>query len=686
MTLLAFGGLVWGPEYSFVNFDDYDYVVDNPQVRAGLTFESLGWALTSYHHANWHPLTWISLQLDCQIYGLNPRGFHATNVLLHAANVVLLFWFLHRSTGAVWASAVAAALFAVHPLHVESVAWVTERKDVLSTFFWLGALLAYVRYAERPGLNRYLLVALCLALGLMCKAMVVTLPCVLLLLDYWPLERWSGAINANCNGGGSITAPRLSSLTVGQLVLEKVPLLLLSMGGAVLTVLSGMQTLADPHSHFSLNLRLMNAAVSYTTYLRQWVWPSDLSVLYFHSSEQELLPWSLLALLFLVAVTGLTLYWRQRRPYLVVGWLWYLGTLVPVIGFLQAGRQAHADRFAYVPLIGMYWAWTWAAAECLGRLWYGRAALIAAAAAVLAASTAVTWAQLEHWRSSASLWQRAAQVAGDDARVHFTAAGMFLRSKETDLAIHHAARMRQLAPDDAESHRVLAHALLSAARYDEALKCMAREAELRPAATDVRRAMWQILWMQGQIPAANEQLALIARSEPDSAEGQHYQGIMLHRAGQPADAARRIAEAIRLAPDNPQYHADLALALEDQGESAAAGAEYRTALAVNPEWADISAGLAWILATHPDAGRRDGVEAMRRARQACAMAGQRHPPFLRSLAAAYAEVGQFDRAMATIEEARQLAIAARESGFARRLDMELSFYRKKQPYRDDDKK
>jgi tetratricopeptide (TPR) repeat protein len=681
LTLIGFGDLLWGGPYDFLNFDDYDYVRDNPHVTSGLTWQGLSWALTSFSAYNWHPLTWMSLQLDSQLYGLAPRGFHATNLILHAANAVLLFHFLLRSTGAAWPAAAVAALFAVHPLHVESVAWVSERKDVLSTFFWMLTLLAYVRYAERPSVRRYLLVVLCLALGLMSKPMLVTLPCVLLLLDYWPLRRWPSAPPGQ-------DGPRFALASAWRLVLEKIPLLLLAVGCCVLTMYAQRSLVQAGQQSIPFGLRAENALVGYVAYLRQMCWPNDLAAFYLHPyfrlSPGEGLPaaeWVPAGLL-LAAVTLLALLWRQRR-YLLVGWLWYLGTLVPVLGLVQVGLQARADRYTYIPLIGIFIALSWAAWESLGKRRSGRVALAVATIALLVACTTITRAQVPYWRSSATLCDRALRVSGDDRHVHAFASSLFLGLGETDAAIERAEAFRRLRPDDRRSHALLATALVRKGRLDDAVKALEEALALHPDDADFHKQLAEILWTQGKIPAALTHLAAVARLQPYSELGLNYQGIVLHHQDKVAEAVDKFEKAVRLAPQAAMHHVNLALALEDCGHKVAAGYEYRRALDLNPDWPADCNRLARTLATHPDRSRRQGKEAIRRARAACSVTNYCHPPFLETLAAAYAEAGLFEQAIETANRARMLAGEAGDKVLAERLDTALKLYKAGKPSRSD---
>src|SRR5580700_1852215 len=402
--------------HPFIDYDDHDYVTNNSHVKAGLTWDTFTWAWTSTQASNWHPVTWLSHAADCELHGLNPSGHHWTNLLLHTLNVALVFLLLERVTGARWRSLFAAALFALHPLNVESVAWIAERKNVLSTLFFLSALGAYGWYAAKPGVKRYLVVAAFFALGLAAKPMVITLPFVFLLMDFWPLQRvqgWGPATASRARAGKrkqatedeAIASPLgLPSRPVSRLLLEKLPLFIFLFASAIITVIAQRSSAIRSLSKIPMDERLENALYSYALYIWKAFWPTRLALFYPHPTD-TLTGWQLgLAFLFLFSVTALV--WNQRsvRPYLVTGWLWYLGTLVPVIGIVQVGDQAMADRYAYIPLIGIFVMVVWGIGDWadgrnvnVGLRW-------AASVAVLAALSFLTWRQIGYWRSDIDVW------------------------------------------------------------------------------------------------------------------------------------------------------------------------------------------------------------------------------------------------------------------------------------------
>jgi tetratricopeptide (TPR) repeat protein len=414
-TLAAYAGVL---SNEFVNYDDPDYVTANPNVQAGLTNASVRWAFTTTRASNWHPLTWLSLQLDYQLFHLRPWGFHLTSLLLHCANALLLFVVLDAMTGMVWRSAVVAALFAWHPLHVESVAWVAERKDVLSTLFWMLTLGAYMHYVRRPGTIRYLLVFCSLGLGLMAKPMLVTLPCVLLLLDYWPLGRLRFGDPASASGRpASKKKARETSRNEGSLrwlLIEKIPLFALAAASCAVTwYVQQKGGAVQSLTKYPLEVRLGNAPVACCTYLVKMIFPVELAPLYPHpKTALPALPVAG-ASAFLLGVTALALTLARRVPYLAVGWFWYLGTLVPVLGLVQVGAQALADRYTYVPLVGIFLLLVWTIADVLAR-WRSSLLLIPTTAVVLLFCMFLTWVQVGFWQDSYTLWVRTLAVRKDN--------------------------------------------------------------------------------------------------------------------------------------------------------------------------------------------------------------------------------------------------------------------------------
>jgi protein O-mannosyl-transferase len=492
ITFAVFGQTL---RHDFIDLDDGDYVYDNPMVTGGLTLKGIVWAFTHVHSANWHPLTWISHMLDCQLYGLQPAGHHLTNVLLHTATVIALFLVLRQMTGAFWRSAFVAAVFAIHPLRVESVAWVAERKDVLSGLFFMLTIGAYVRYARHPwSWGRYGLVVLLFALGLMCKPMLVTLPVVLLLLDYWPLQRMG---------------PRKFS----ALVLEKLPLLALAAAACVVTLVAQNNAIQTTES-LPLPPRLGNALAACAVYLGQMFWPAGLAAFYPYP-HNGLSAWvvglagTLLAVLSLVA-------WRERRtqPYLLVGWLWYLVMLLPVVGIIQAGSQAHADRYTYLPQIGIGLAVTWLMAE--RRL--NRMAMGVLMAGVLAVLMVCAWKQTGYWKSSETLWAHALACTMDNYIAHNNLGTALYHKEKLDEAVTHFQKAAEIMPDYAEAHVNLGFGFYKQRRFDEAVPHLQKALQIKPDDAEAHLALGNSFFRLGRMDEAISQYHMALEIKPDYAE------------------------------------------------------------------------------------------------------------------------------------------------------------------------
>jgi tetratricopeptide (TPR) repeat protein len=498
LVLAVFGQVA---SHSFVNFDDPKYIYENPHVRAGVTKEGLAWAFTTTDQANWHPLTWLSHMADVELFGLSPGGHHLVNAFLHLLNAVLLFLVLSRMTGKTWQSGFAAALFAVHPLHVESVAWAAERKDVLSAFFWMLALWAYAGYAERRSPAKYVLVASFFLLGLLSKPMVVTLPFVLLLLDYWPLERKKRFL---------------------PLLAEKAPLFLFSIGSCVATYIAQQRGGAIPPADlFPFGARAANAVVSYFRYMGKTVWPASLTVFYPH-------PWRTVdsipvlavagAFLGLSALTVLSIRWARRRPYLMVGWFWYLGTLVPAIGLVQVGGQAMADRYTYLPLIGLFIAIAWGIPDLL-KGWRPSPHLLGAMGGlVLLALAASAWVQASHWKNSVTLFGHAVRVSPSNALAHYYLGNAFAGDGRTEEAVSHYRKALKVNPYYFEARYNLANALESSGRIEEAIANYNEVLRLRPGIAEVHNNLGISLAKAGRLDEAISHFREALRLDPGNAD------------------------------------------------------------------------------------------------------------------------------------------------------------------------
>jgi len=570
----------------FLNYDDNQYVTANPHVREGLTVPTVVWAFTAGYAWNWHPLTWLSHALDCEWFGMNAGGHHAVSVLLHVANTVLLFLVLRRITGATWRSAFVAALFGVHPLHVESVAWVAERKDVLSGLFWMLALGGYVRYAERPTRGRYAVVMGCYAMGLMAKPTVVTLPFVLLLLDYWPLgrTRWKRSVVGNN-----------ASLRLGELVREKVPFFALAVVSCGVTMWAQHGGGAfNSLDRLPLGPRMANAVVSYVRYMEKAVWPSGLAVFYPYRE------WPtgavIIAAAILAAVSGTVIRRALRDPHLAVGWFWFLGTLVPAIGLVQAGAQSMADRYTYLPLIGLTIMLGWSVPSRATERWNLKLITGAAAAASLVAYATLSRVQVGYWKDSETLFRHALDVTRDNWGAHSNLGIALAQTGKIEEAIAHYQQALRIRPDLAEVHYNLGNALAQAGRVPEAIEQYEEALRVIPDLAEVHNNLGIALAQAGRVLEAITQYEEALRIAPDLAEVHNNLGIALAHADRATEAIAQYEQAVRIKPDYAEAHNNLGNALLGSARMPEAIAHFEQALRINPDFAEAYANLGSALA------------------------------------------------------------------------------------------
>ena len=576
ITAAAYHGVL---RCGFTSYDDDGYVTENPLVKAGLSLSGIKWAFTTFDQSNWHPLTWLSYMLDKELYGLNPLGFHLTNLLLHLVNVLLLLIVFSRMTGSLWKSAFVAGLFAVHPLHVESVAWIAERKDVLSTFFWLSAMWAYVSYARKPGASRYALVIALFALGLMSKPMLVTFPFALLLLDYWPLGRLkSGRTN-------------LQWKTYQALVVEKVPLFALAVCSSIITCLAQNQGQAvSTLGRVPLDYRLSNALVSYVGYLSKTFWPTKLAA--FYPLARPPVGQVLGAVLALALVSYLV--FRSRRDYLTVGWLWFVGTMVPVIGLVQVGAQAMADRYTYIPLIGLFIAAAWSIPSfgmetkrggdgAIGR--WGEIAGRAAACLVIGVLAVGTWVQVGYWRDDVTLFSHAIKVTKNNYVAYSILGSAMAKQGKYEEAVSNLRRGIELRSDMPLYYLSLGNSYFALGKYDEAVRWYARGLKVDPNMEDAKTNM-EVARRRARFSGPGIHL-------PPKEAAEHYRkGTSFSDQGDLASAINEYKEAIRIDPRFAEAHCDLGLALSNLNRTDEAIVEYRKALSLRPDLAEAHNDLA----------------------------------------------------------------------------------------------
>ena len=647
--------------FEFLNFDDPAYVTANPNVFRGLTSQNVGWAFTSFAASNWHPVTWLSHMLDCQMFGHRPGLHHLTNLFLHAANTLLLFGLFRRLTGAVLRSAVIAALFAWHPLHVESVAWVAERKDVLSTFFGLLAFHTYVRYAvPTPGKKSnagiwYGLTILLLALGLMSKPMLVTWPFVLLLFDFWPLRR-------------------LSAVSWPRLLLEKTPFFLLSAATCAVTMLAQKEAILAK-TVLPVGSRLVNAVMAYAGYLRKMIWPVDLAAYYPYRHN---LPAGeiAVALLVLLSISVVAVYLAQRAPYLLFGWLWYLGMLVPVIGLVQVGAQAMADRYTYLPLVGIFIMIVWGAAELGARNRRRELIAVALSLVLLAACLPVTWRQVQYWRDSETLFRRSLQVCpeGNAMAHHCLGRALFLRGDDAG-AIPHYQEVLRLLPDYPDGHLSMGNSLNRQEKYAEAMFHYHEAIRLDPDNAEAYKSLGSCLAAQMKLEEARTNFLTALRLKPDYAQAHTRLGTLLMAQGKVDAALQHLTKATEIYPDFDEGQYYLANALVDQKRFAEATARFRAAIKANPDYAAAYNDLAWMLATQVEPTVTNFAEAVRLAGRACELTQNKNASYLETLGIAFSEAGRFSEAIIATETAAALATAQGQPEVANQMLKRLQNYR-----------
>ena len=552
ITWAVFGQTVG---FQFVNYDDPIYVLENPHVRAGLSSHNLVWAFTHIHSQNWHPLTTLSHMLDCQLVGLNPWWPHFFNVLLHSAAAVLLFLALGQMTRAAgridnfWASAFVAAMFAVHPLRAESVAWISERKDVLSGVFFMLTLIAYTSYVRRPSVIWYVTTSILFVCGLISKPMLVTTPIVLLLLDYWPLGRLQD----------------FKRFLV--LVREKIPLFLLSLGSSLATIWAQNLALGSP-GHLPLSWRLTNALIAYVDYIRQLFWPVDLVPFYVHAENRLPVSHLLIAIVILVFISVIAVARRRKNPYLIVGWLWYLIMLLPVIGLIQVGLQGHADRYTYLPEIGLTIAMAWLICDLVKGWRHHVFGMSAAAAVIVITLSILSWKQTGHWRDTEALWKYTLSVTPNNDVAHAGLAGILFVRGQTDAAIEHYERALSLRDGNVAAHFGLAMALMQARKFDTAIQHLQKTLEIQPDNIQASNYLGTLLANKGELRDAAVTWRQTLSFDPENVSAANNLAWVLATASDPelrnGKEALDLAErAIRFGGETPQSLRTLAAALAE---------------------------------------------------------------------------------------------------------------------------
>jgi protein O-mannosyl-transferase len=631
ISLLLFAGtaiLYWPVTgHAFIGFDDNQYLVQNWHVRSGVTWPAIAWAFRSGYASNWHPLTWISHMLDCQFYGLNPAGHHLTSLIVHSINSALLFILLRQMTGATWRSAFVAALFAWHPLHVESVAWAAERKDVLSAFFWILTMMVYTQYTrKRRGIEAsqkrgsglyYGLALIFFAFALMSKPMAVTLPFVLLLMDFWPLARFSSFRGPNPLPDTSNVPAVGQTQSLRALIVEKLPFFLLAIAASIITFKvqqagGAVNSLAST----PFSLRLENAFLAYAGYILKMIWPAHLALLY--PLPRHIPMASVLAAAFVFTFLCLSAFWLAKRfPYVLSGWFWFVGTLVPVIGIVQVGAQSMADRYTYLPSIGLFIAVVWGATDLLSKIPQARNVLAGTAVLVLAPLFILTRHQLGYWQNGETLFKHTIAVTDNNYLAYSALGTSFGDDGHTNEAIKFCAEAVRMEPDYPEGQYNLGTLLLAAGKTEEAIPCfeaalkdnpryayaennlgkayetlgkldeakahLTAATRLNPNDPEMFYNLGTVLMMQSKLSEAAAQFSEAIRLNPDHADAHGNLAITLMRMGHPQEATVHFAEKVRLKPNDPDARLNYGLALLNQNRPAEAAAQFTAALQAQPE-------------------------------------------------------------------------------------------------------
>ncbi len=724
LVIVVFAVFAQVLRHDFLNYDDDVYVTSNQRVTSGLSVDGILWAFTTSSASNWHPLTWLSHQLDCSIYGPRPGGHHATSLILHLANVLLLFWLLTRITGNSGASGFVAALFGIHPQHIQSVAWLAERKDVLSAFFWMLTMLSYCFYtsvwkqngkAARPKSSKwkpqgvkpsyaYALTIIIYCLGLMSKPMLVSLPFVLLLIDYWPLGRFGE------NGPGTV-----------RLLFEKFPFLALAVASGVITfVVQRKGGTVSPLEEIQLSVRAANAVVTVLIYLTKTIWPSNLAVFYPH--PQTTIPlWQVVAsAAFVAGVSIAAIRFAKQLPYLLVGWFWYLVTLTPVIGIMQVGSQARADRYTYIPLIGIFIIIAWGVPDLVRRFirkpQLTQQVLMVAAVVVVLAFTTAAYVQTGYWRNSISLLTHALKVTDRNVIAHNNLGVALGETREYNLADKHfreAARWApkydlphfnmgifavrrndmkralveyqtaiKINPNYAKSHTNLGGVLLGFKRVDEAEAQFKEAIRLDPDDVLAHSNLAAIYSARGRIDKAIPLYKQAVQIEPENAYNQFKLAVLFAQEGKYDEAVSHYKAALRAHPEYVEARNNLALALFAKGQSEEAVRQLREALRISPGWLEASNNLAWTLATSKNSTESDTLEAVKLAEDVCKRDKQKRPGMLDTLAVAYAAAGRYSDAIQTAQKSIALARAAGNVKLANSVTQRLALYKSGKPYKE----
>ena len=680
--------------HEFVHYDDDVYVTNNTEVKSGLSWQGIQWAFTTGYASNWHPLTWLSLMLDCQLFGVKPGPMHLVNVFFHVANTLLLFIVLSRMTKGLWQSVFVAGLFALHPLHVESVAWVAERKDVLSTLFWLLTMLAYARYAERSSASRYIVVLVLFATGLLAKPMLVTLPFVLLLLDYWPLLRFATkgeplerigrpGFAEGLRRGKQRAGGEYQKVSAIRLIVEKIPLLAMSAFLSVMTFVAQKQGGVVPTlEKMPLDYRIANMFLSYIRYIGKMLWPSGLAVCYPHPRAVfSDAPVVMCAMLFIV-LTVLSIYIGRRRRYVAVGWLWYVGTLVPVIGLVQSGAQAMANRYMYIPMLGLLIIIGWAIKDFIVKRPRIRIAATVMGVTVLLSLLILTRMQVKHWQNTLTLFDYTLKVTKDNPVAENSYGVVLFNEGRNEEAEQHLRSAIRMAPTFVTAIDNLAKLYLKEGRYNEALANFYEIIKHDEGTAEIYYNAATALSIQKEYDEAIKYFEKSLELGPNDPDTHKRMGITLLAAGKYERAIFHLKESLRIRSSQAEVYINLGSAYSYLDQYGPAMQNWKKALELKPDSADVLNNLGWLYATYEDATTENANKAIEYARRSCELTGYNDPVYLDTLGVAYAAAGKFEEAKAMAGKALIIATANGQEKITSEVEKRIKLYEAGQPYRE----
>jgi len=672
---------------SFVSYDDPRYITENPDIKAPITWQSLGRALTQPHYYMWHPLTTFTNMLNYKLFGLNPVGHHLVSLLLHIASAMLLFKILSDMTGAVWPSAFVAAVFALHPVQVESVAWAAELKTILSGLFWMLTMAAYIRYTRQPSAGRYVLLLLVFGLCIMTKPTVVTLPLVLLLLDYWPLGRVKPVATRSHRGEwGRHTAstPKekgRQEVSMRLLITEKIPLFVLS---AILSVITfSVQQRGGavmPLEKMPLDFRIANMFISYMRYIGKTIWPSRLAAFYPPLPANFPKTVETMCLLLFILITAFSIYIGRRRKYIATGWLWYGGTLVPMIGLLQAGAQSMANRYMYIPILGLLIIAAWAVKDFVASRPRWKTVPAVLATAILLSMVILTRMQVRHWQNSMTLFEYTLKVSENNALAENSYGCALLEAGRVDEAVLHLSKAVRISPIFSDARNNLGKVFLKHGKLNEAIACFNELIKRKQDSAEVYYHLAMALSMQKKYDDAIKCLAKVLMLNPEYPGAHRKIGAVLLATGKIDEAIPHLNEALPTSTDQAQVYAELGAAYNQLGKYKPAIQNWTKAAELEPNSTGVLNNLAWLLATVNDASVRDADKAVKFALRACELTEHKNPVILDTLAAAYAAAGRFNDAIATAEQAINIVKASGRNDIINEIQNRVELYKAGRAY------